>query len=250
MTDLHLLLTLGTIHLLALASPGPDFALILKIASREPRSTALAAAVGISLAILVHTVLSLTGVSLAIQSSHTLFVLVQLFGALYLGWMGMGVFGVQARLKRALAARPLAEAQTNELPTSRAAINDAQVMQSEELNNRVDNNLGNNASDNTMSAAAGLLLGLSTNLFNPKALVFFVTLFSTLITPEVSNQTKLLAAILLPLLSVIWFAMLAMLLSHERVQQRLLRFGRYIDYLCGAIFLAVSVAILLRLLTA
>ncbi|GAB1073237.1 MAG: hypothetical protein SAqTSA_33400 [Shewanella algae] len=94
MTDLHLLLTLGTIHLLALASPGPDFALILKIASREQRSTALAAAVGISLAILVHTVLSLTGVSLAIQSSHTLFVLVQLFGAfIWAGWdWGLLVF--------------------------------------------------------------------------------------------------------------------------------------------------------------
>ncbi|MBO2675539.1 LysE family translocator [Shewanella algae] len=248
MTDLHLLLTLGTIHLLALASPGPDFALILKIASREQRSTALAAAVGISLAILVHTVLSLTGVSLAIQSSHTLFVLVQLFGALYLGWMGLGAFGVQAWLKRALAARPLAEAQTNELPTSRAAINDANAKQGEELNNRVDNEPGKSAS--AMSATAGLLLGLSTNLFNPKALVFFLTLFSTLITPEVNSQTKLLAAILLPLLSVIWFAMLAMLLSHARVQQRLLRFGHYIDYLCGAIFLAVSVAILLRLLTA
>ncbi|GGZ30750.1 threonine/homoserine/homoserine lactone efflux protein [Shewanella chilikensis] len=250
MTDLHLLLTLGTIHLLALASPGPDFALILKIASREQRSTALAAAIGISLAILVHTVLSLTGVSLAIQSSHTLFVLVQLFGALYLGWMGLGAFGVQAWLQRALATRSLVEAQANELPTSQSAINDTNAKRYEELNNRLDNDLGKSVSDNTMSATAGLLLGLSTNLFNPKALVFFLTLFSSLITPAVSNQTKLLAAILLPLLSVIWFAMLAMLLSHARVQQRLLRFGRYIDYLCGAIFLTVSVAILLRLLTA
>ncbi len=168
MTDLHLLLTLGTIHLLALASPGPDFALILKIASREQRSTALAAAVGISLAILVHTVLSLTGVSLAIQGSHTLFVLVQLFGALYLGWMGLGAFGVQAWLKRALAARPLAEAQTNELPTSRAAINDTQVMQSEELNNRVDNEPGKSASDNTMSLQPGCCLGYRPTCSTPR----------------------------------------------------------------------------------
>ncbi len=87
--DLSLLLTLAVIHAVALISPGPDFAIMVKIATQQSRSTAIAAAVGISVAILAHTILSLTGVSLLIKSSHTLYLLVQIVGATYLAWMAM-----------------------------------------------------------------------------------------------------------------------------------------------------------------
>ncbi len=87
--DLSLLLSLAIIHSLALASPGPDFALVVKMASQENRTTALAAAFGISFAILFHTLLSLTGVSVIIKSSESLFFIVQLLGAGYLAWIGL-----------------------------------------------------------------------------------------------------------------------------------------------------------------
>lgn len=74
--DLSLLLTLALIHAVALVSPGPDFAIMVKIATEQSRSAAVAAAVGISVAIVAHTILSLTGVSLVIKSSHTLYLLV------------------------------------------------------------------------------------------------------------------------------------------------------------------------------
>lgn len=88
--DLSLLFTLALIHCVALVSPGPDFAIMVKIATSQPRNTAIATAVGVSVAILAHTILSLTGVSLVIKSSHTLYLLVQLLGASYLAWMGFG----------------------------------------------------------------------------------------------------------------------------------------------------------------
>ena len=53
-----LFLTIGLIHLIALASPGPDFALILRTSLHRP--TALGAALGIAIAILLHATLSLT----------------------------------------------------------------------------------------------------------------------------------------------------------------------------------------------
>ena len=66
-----LFLTLGLVHLVALASPGPDFALILRTSLNRP--TALGAALGIALAILLHATLSLTGISLLIASQPWLF---------------------------------------------------------------------------------------------------------------------------------------------------------------------------------
>ena len=83
-----LFLTLGLVHLVALASPGPDFALILRTSLHRP--TALGAALGIALAILLHATLSLTGISLLIASQPWLFLAVKLVGALYLGWLGWG----------------------------------------------------------------------------------------------------------------------------------------------------------------
>ncbi|MFS1163508.1 LysE family translocator [Aeromonas salmonicida] len=83
-----LFLTIGLIHLIALASPGPDFALILRTSLHRP--TALGAALGIALAILLHATLSLTGISLLIAEHPWLFMAVKVVGALYLGWLGWG----------------------------------------------------------------------------------------------------------------------------------------------------------------
>ena len=77
-----LFVTIGLLHLIALASPGPDFALILRTSLHRP--TAIGAAIGIALAILLHATFSLTGISLLIAEHPWLFNLVRLTGALYL----------------------------------------------------------------------------------------------------------------------------------------------------------------------
>lgn len=90
-----LFLTIGLIHLIALASPGPDFALILRTSLHRP--TALGAALGIAIAILLHATLSLTGISLLIASQPWLFLAVKVVGALYLGWLGWGAIKAARR---------------------------------------------------------------------------------------------------------------------------------------------------------
>jgi len=174
--DLSLLLTLAVIHSVALISPGPDFAIMVKIATQQSRSTAIAAAVGISIAILAHTILSLTGVSLLIKSSHTLYLLVQIVGASYLAWMGFGAL----RAGLAILAKRKASASTN------AGTNVDALSADVEGTASIAGGLGG-----AMSRRQGFLTGLYTNLLNPKALVFFLTLFSALITPSVTTSTKI-----------------------------------------------------------
>ena len=98
-----LFLTIGLIHLIALASPGPDFALILRTSLHRP--TALGAALGIALAIVVHATLSLTGISLLIAEHPWLFMTVKVIGALYLGWLGWGLSRRPGAARRARPAR-------------------------------------------------------------------------------------------------------------------------------------------------
>ena len=207
--DIPLLLSLAIIHSVALASPGPDFALVVKMASQESRATAIAGAGGISVAILMHTLLSLTGVSLLIKSSDSLFLIVQLAGASYLSWMGLNaVKGAVQHWKVKLSASK------------------------------------HTVSSNGTSPAQGFLQGLYTNLLNPKAMVFFLTLFSAMITPEVSLATKVSAAIILLLLSLCWFVFIALVLSKPVIQQRVQQLTPVINLITGMLFISVAVVII------
>ncbi|WOT03900.1 LysE family translocator [Shewanella youngdeokensis] len=206
--DLQLLVSLAVIHTIALASPGPDFALIVKLSSQENRAVALASALGISTAILCHTLLSLTGLSLLIHSSEQVYLLVQLVGASYLAWMGIGA--IRAALSH-----------------WRAAVSLESSGQSEAI-----------------GIKKGFLQGLYTNLLNPKALVFFITLFSTLITPQVSLVTKGVAAALLFTLSMMWFSFIAMVLTKPKIQIKLKKATPIINLVTGLVFVTVALVII------
>ncbi|MDF5622415.1 LysE family translocator, partial [Vibrio parahaemolyticus] len=54
MNESTILLTLASIHFIALMSPGPDFALVVQNATRHGRQTGLYIALGLSVGILLH----------------------------------------------------------------------------------------------------------------------------------------------------------------------------------------------------
>ena len=92
---MHLLITIGLIHIVALISPGPDFALILRC--RNKRSAAFGAALGIALAIALHATLSITGISILIKNSKQLYFVIRFLGASYLLWLSWGAFNLALR---------------------------------------------------------------------------------------------------------------------------------------------------------
>ncbi|QQX82036.1 LysE family translocator [Shewanella sp. KX20019] len=207
--DLTLLVSLAVIHSVALASPGPDFALVVKMASQERRVTAIASAIGISIGILLHTLLSLTGVSLLIKSSGILFLIVQLAGASYLGWMGINII-----------ISTLQNFKVRHIEKEKAQI------------------------FNQLTPSQGFTQGLYTNLLNPKAMVFFITLFSAMITPEVTLITKVWAAVTLLVLSLVWFVLIALVLSKPAIQQRIRTAAPVINLLTGMLFFSVALIII------
>ena len=82
-------LTVALVHLLAVASPGPDFAVMLRQALSQNRDRALMTALGVGLGILVHVSYSLLGIGLIIQQSVWLFNVLKVVGALYLSWIAL-----------------------------------------------------------------------------------------------------------------------------------------------------------------
>lgn len=89
MNELHVLMTLAGIHFLALMSPGPDFALVVQNSTRYGRQTGVLIAFGLSMGILTHSILSLTGISYLVHAHPQLFFIVQLLGGSYLAYLGL-----------------------------------------------------------------------------------------------------------------------------------------------------------------
>ncbi len=72
---------IASVHLVAVASPGPDFAIVLRYAVRYGRNVALAASIGIGMAIFLHVCYSLLGLGLLIKTTPWLFTLFSVLSA-------------------------------------------------------------------------------------------------------------------------------------------------------------------------
>lgn len=215
MNETSILITLASVHFVALMSPGPDVALVVQNATRYGRQTGVFIALGLSCGILFHSLLSLTGVSYLVHQHPTLFAILQLAGGSYLLYLGIGA------LKATYTQ--WTSPSTNEIIENPALL----------LSNK----------------RQAFSRGFMTNILNPKALVFFISLMSSLVPAGMSLSGKASALFILWGLSLLWFASLAWMLSTKRLQKRLQSLSTYIDGLCGVIFTAIGGLIVLQAFT-
>ena len=81
-------LTIASVHLLAVASPGPDFAIVLKHSISFGRRAAIITSIGVGAAILIHVAYSLLGIGILIKTTPVLFQVFSYVAAAYLLYLG------------------------------------------------------------------------------------------------------------------------------------------------------------------
>ncbi|MFD3548396.1 LysE family translocator [Streptomyces sp. NPDC058655] len=91
-------IAVAIITLLAVISPGADFAMVVRNSCLYGRPTGLFAAAGVAAGVLVHVAYTMLGVGLLIASSTALFTAIKLAGAVYLVWIGIRTFRAPAEL--------------------------------------------------------------------------------------------------------------------------------------------------------
>lgn len=192
-------LTVALIHFLAVASPGPDFAIVLRQAIFQSRRNALLTAVGIGLAILVHVTYSLLGIGLLIQQSVALFNVLKVAGALYLTWIAF----------HCLRAKP------------------------GHMEIRPE-------SSERQSPGKAFRLGFLTNTLNPKATLFFVSVFSVVISPGTPTLVQGFYGLYMAVATGLWFMLVALFFTLPRVRAGFARFGHWLDRLMGGVLLALA----------
>jgi RhtB (resistance to homoserine/threonine) family protein len=194
-------------HLLAVASPGPDFAVVVRQSLAHGRRTAIWTSLGIGTGILLHVTYSLLGLGLLIRGSVLWFEVVKYAGAAYLAWLG-----VQA-LRTPRHATEIAGngAQAAEAPSSHGAF------------------------------ATGFL----TNALNPKATLFFLALFVTVIRPSTPKLVQTGYGLWMVLATAAWFSLVSVVFTRDAVRRSFLRHGHWIDRALGVVFLGFAASLAL-----
>jgi threonine/homoserine/homoserine lactone efflux protein len=170
-------------HLLAVASPGPDFAIVLRQSLVHGRRTAIWTSVGVGMAITLHVTYSLLGLGLILKSSALAFDVVKYSGAAYLAWLGGQALRTPPRAVSAAKAEEATKVPSS-LPTARAA----------------------------------WLTGFLTNALNPKATLFFVALFVTVISAETPTAIKAGYGVWMVAATTGWFCLVSILFTRPAVR--------------------------------
>jgi threonine/homoserine/homoserine lactone efflux protein len=85
--------------------------------------------------------------------------------------------------------------------------------------------------------------GFLTNIGNPKAAVFFSSIFAALLPAHVTWSGRMLAGGAMLAMAAAWFTIVACLFSAKRIAAGYARARRVVDGLTGALFAALAVEI-------
>ena len=90
--------------------------------------------------------------------------------------------------------------------------------------------------------------GLITNIFNIKAFIFFISLFSIILNEDISFIGKIFIPFYFAIATFIWFSFLTIVLTHENIQKRWEPVQEIINKIAGSILIALGCLILINIL--
>ncbi|AWL28955.1 threonine transporter RhtB [Acinetobacter defluvii] len=199
---MSLLLTICSLHFFAQLSPGPDVLLVAKSSASTTRQNTLKIILGISVGIIVWVLLTLMGFTVLIEQWPWIQQILMLIGGLFLAKMGY------AMLKGGI------------LTLKQETILEG-VIQQQPKNY--------------------FMLGLLTNLSNPKTLIYFSSVFSLALSSSASIHLKTQLAIIIPIQTFLVFTLFMSIMSLPKVKNIYQKLGGYIDIVSGTLFVIFAI---------
>ena len=196
-------LTVASLHLFAVASPGPDFALVIRQCFRYGKKSAIWTSLGISVGILFHVSLSLIGLGLLITYQPSIFNGLKILASLYILYLGV------------------------------VSIFNKSIL-----------HLDKKKKSSTTLYLRCFLSGLITNTLNPKAFLFFITVFTLVISPSTSQILQGIYGLYMALATFLWFAMISIIFTNKSMTSKYVYFLPWIERIMGFILVIISIQIL------
>ena len=241
-------LLITSVHLLAAASPGPDFVLVSQQTLAKGRRTGLICSVGITLGLSIHIIYSVLGLATLIAHSQPLLTAIKWLGGsylIYLGWQG-----IQAKAKKPLDSANSADATDSVVSVSQEALAKQTTSTNHaELSDKAISTKKYSTKklpSDTESTAAILRRGFFCNVFNPKAPVYFVAIFTLVLSPGIPLWQLAIYGVWMIVLQLAWFSTVVMLLSIPAINRRFQRFEHWIDRVLGSAMIVLGLNLILR----
>ena len=198
-------LTVASIHLLAVISPGPDFIMITRNTLVYSRKTGIYSAVGLGLGIGVHVAYSLLGIGLIISKSIFLFTVIKFIGAGYLFYIGY-----------------------KSITSKKSQLH-----------------IKNEDKKEDISKVNAIKIGFITNVTNPKVTLFFLALFTQVIHPTTPFPVQLLYGVEMMVATGLWFTLVAIMFSHHVIKKGFEKVAHIAEKTIGAILIALGIKLAL-----
>ncbi|MCU4493245.1 LysE family transporter [Acinetobacter guillouiae] len=199
---MSMLLTICALHFVAQLSPGPDVLLVAKSSASTTRANTLKIILGISAGVVVWVALTLLGFTVLLEQWPWIQQVLMLIGGLFLAKMGY------AMLRGGIAT----------------------LKQNTNLDGVIEQPPKNY-----------FLLGLYTNLANPKIVIYFSSVFSLALSSTAGANLKPQLAVIIPIQTFLVFSLLMMIMSIPKIKRIYQRSGSYIDIVSGSFFLLFAI---------
>lgn len=194
------------IHLLAALSPGPDFVYVSQQTVSYGRRTGLICSVGIALGLAIHLIYSILGMSVLIASATWLITAIKIIGGCYLIYLG--VQGLRARAQGSIT-----------------------ILSAQEKN----------ISEN---AKKTLWKGFLCNVLNPKVPIYFVAIFTTVLSPEMPLWQLSVYGIWLIFLQFMCLSLVVLILSIPVVNKYFRKNGHWVNRFFGGVMVLLGIKVI------
>lgn len=201
------LLAVAAVSLLAAISPGPDFFIVLRNSLSYSRKAGLLTACGVSLALIVHLFYTLVGIGVLIAESPFFYSLLKYTGVAYLFYIGLN--GLISSFKKTPSL-----------------------------------DIDYTKSSAQISLSEAFMQGFLTNLLNPKAALFFISLFSQFIDSSTPMIMRIEYAFINWSITLGWFLLLSYMITSKLLLGKMDRFRIYIDRVMGCALVLLGMKML------
>ena len=188
--------TLIFIHFCALITPGPDFFLVSQTAISRSRKQSIFVVLGITAGVMFWAFLALAGLNIIFEKMAWLKQVMLVVGGIYLCWLGYQM------LRSAFS-------KNNQMITPVIL---------------------------PQSPYLFFMKGLLTNLSNPKAVIYFGSVFSLFLANPLFDQHHSLLFIIIAIETLLWFLVVAFVFSLPTFRTAYQNFAKWIDGISGGIF--------------
>tara|TARA_Y100001960_G_C14528329_1_gene754777 strand:- start:235 stop:879 length:645 start_codon:yes stop_codon:yes gene_type:complete len=192
---------IALIHLLAVMSPGPDFFVVLKQSLNNDRKSAILTSLGIGLGILIHVIYCILGVGFLIYNNLFLYSIIKYLGAIYLLYLGAASF-----------------------------LNSYDYLELNKINEN----------EKLHFLDKPFYVGFITNILNPKATLFFLSIFSVIINQSTPISIKIFYGLWMSIITSIWFCLISLCFTSKISKIFIKKYAILINKIMGIILIIIS----------